>query len=369
MCELLIENQLEELQVSNNHNKIQFDSKYFELSSSFNKVDYNLEDFELKNALGTGTFGRVVLVRHADTSDYFALKMMSIVDIFKLKQIEHVKSEKEILTTVDHPFIIRLLWTNHDATYLYMLFEYACGGELFTYLRNAGQFSSEVSLFYSSEIVSCLEYLHSRSIVYRDLKPENILIDVDGHIKLTDFGFAKRLTDRTWTLCGTPEYLAPEIVQSKGHNKAVDWWALGILIFEMLAGYPPYYDENPFSIYDKILVGKIEWPRHLDPIAKDLIRKLLVQDRTRRLGNMKNGTDDVKYHRWFRNIDWQDVYEKKLMPPIVPRIRHSGDARNFYEYPDNNWQQWYEEANEANQNSGTCQASNAVNDVSVFDDF
>ena len=178
-----------------------------------------------------------------------------------------------------------------------MLFPYICGGELFSYLRSAGRFNNNATLFYAAEIVSALDYLHSLDVVYRDLKPENLLIDRDGHLKIIDFGFAKRVTDRTWTLCGTPEYLAPEIIQSKGHNKAVDWWALGILIYEMLAGYPPFFDDNPFGIYEKILSGKIEWPRHIDQIAKDLIKKLLVQDRTKRLGNLKNGSDDVKRHR------------------------------------------------------------------------
>ncbi|XP_069158127.1 cAMP-dependent protein kinase catalytic subunit 3 isoform X2 [Procambarus clarkii] len=193
------------------------------------------------------------------------------------------------------------------------------------------------SSFYASEIVSALEYLHSLSVVYRDLKPENLLLDQDGHLKITDFGFAKKLTDRTWTLCGTPEYLAPEIIQSKGHNKAVDWWALGILIYEMLAGYPPFFDDNPFGIYEKILGGRVEWPRHLDTSAKDLIKKLLTQDRTKRLGNMKNGADDVKRHRFFKNIDWEDVYHKQLKPPIVPKVSYEGDTRNFDDYPENNW--------------------------------
>jgi protein kinase X len=143
-------------------------------------------------------------------------------------------------------------------------------------------------------------------------------------------------------LCGTPEYLAPEIIQNKGHNKAVDWWALGILIYEMLVGYPPFFDDNPFKIYDRILEGKISWSKHTDPVAKDLIKKLLVQDRTRRLGNMKNGAADVKSHRWFRKVNWDDVYNRKLDPPIVPRVRHHGDARNFYDYPEQNWQKWYE---------------------------
>ena len=153
-------------------------------------------------------------------------------------------------------------------------------------------------MFYAAEIVSAFSYLHSLSITYRDLKPENILLDKEGHVVITDFGFAKKVPDRTWTLCGTPEYLAPEIIQSKGHNKAVDWWALGILIYEMLAAYPPFGDENNFVIYQKILSGKIEWPRHMDKEAKDLIKKLLVKDRTKRLGSMKGGAEDVKNHKY-----------------------------------------------------------------------
>ena len=205
-------------------------------------------------------------------------------DVIRLKQVDHVKNEKNILSEIHHPFIVDLLWFYKDKNLLYMLFPYVCGGELFSYLRTAGRFNSHTSMFYSVEIVSALEYLHSLSIVYRDLKPENLLLDRDGHIKITDFGFAKKVSDRTWTLCGTPEYLAPEIIQSKGHNRAVDWWALGILIFEMLAGYPPFFDDNPFGIYEKILSGKIDWPRQVEPLAKDLIKKLLVQDRTKRLG-------------------------------------------------------------------------------------
>ncbi|XP_064455652.1 cAMP-dependent protein kinase catalytic subunit 3-like isoform X2 [Ornithodoros turicata] len=299
---------------------------------------WSLEDFEIIKTIGTGTFGRVCLVRDRSSS-YYAMKILEIADIIRLKQVEHVKNEKSILLQVDHPFIIQMTWTHHDSTCLYMLFEYVSGGELFTYLRNAGRFSSSTGSFYAGQIVLALEYLHRLHIVYRDLKPENLLLDKDGHLKITDFGFAKMLHDseddaRTWTLCGTPEYLAPEIIQSKGHNKAVDWWALGILIYEMLAGYPPYFDDNPFAIYEKILAGKVDWPRHIDPVAKDLIKKLLVTDRTKRLGSMKNGAEDVKRHRWFKGTNWEDVLEKRVKPPILPRVAHEGDTRYYDRYPE-----------------------------------
>ena len=298
---------------------------------------YRLQDFDTLATVGTGTFGRVQLVREKKAKHFFALKVMSIPEVIRLKQEQHVHNEKSVLKEVSHPFLVKLFWTGHDDRFLYMLMEFVPGGELFSYLRNRGRFSATTGLFYSAEIVCAIEYLHSKEIVYRDLKPENILLDRDGHIKLTDFGFAKKLVDKTWTLCGTPEYLAPEVIQSKGHGRAVDWWALGILIFEMLSGFPPFFDDNAFGIYQKILAGKIDFPRHLDFSVKDLIRKLLVVDRTRRLGNMKNGAEDVKRHRWFRTVDWQTVPERKLKPPIVPKVCGEGDTSNFEAYPENDW--------------------------------
>ena len=162
-----------------------------------------------------------------------------------------------------------------DSTHVYLAFEYVQGGEIFRLLRRENMFPNDVALFYITELVIALEYLHERKIAYRDLKPENLLIAADGHLKITDFGFAKRIEDKTFTLCGTPEYLAPEIIMSAGHSHGVDWWALGVLIFEMLAGYPPFIDQNPYEVYRKITIGYFEFAPHISIKARKLISSLL----------------------------------------------------------------------------------------------
>lgn len=299
------------------------------------------ESFHLGKTLGTGTFGRVRLVTYNQPLEdgtyrrwVLALKMLRKTEIIRLKQVEHIKSEKNILSQCSHPFIVDMYGWFQDAEFVYMIMEFVLGGEVFSQLRQSGRFTNEASRFFAAEIVLAIESLHKQNIVYRDLKPENLLIDRHGHIKITDFGFAKKVEDRTWTLCGTPEYLAPEIIQSKGHGKAVDWWALGILIYEMLAGYPPFYDENPFGIYQKILAGRIEFPRHFEPHAKDLIRKLLTADRTKRYGCLKNAAEDVKQHKWFRSVNWDRTYNREVKPPMIPGFRSEDDTSNFDEYPD-----------------------------------
>uniref|UniRef100_A0A2K6AFC8 Protein kinase domain-containing protein n=1 Tax=Mandrillus leucophaeus TaxID=9568 RepID=A0A2K6AFC8_MANLE len=253
---------------------------------------YRLQNFDTLATVGTGMFGRVDPVKKKTAKQFFALKVMSIHDVIRLKQEQHLHIERSVLKEVIHRFLIRWFWT--------WFMEYLPGGELFSYPRNRGRFSSAKGLFYSAEITCAIEYLHSKEI------PENILLDRDGHIKLMDFGFAEKLVDRTWTLCGTPEYLAPEVIQSEDHGRAMDWWALGILIFEMLSGFPPFFFFFFFL--------------HLDFCVKDLIKKLLVVDRTRRLGNMKNRANDVKRHRCFLSADWEAVPQRKLKAPIVPKI-------------------------------------------------
>jgi protein kinase A len=223
-----------------------------------------LNDFARVRTLGTGTFARVCLVRPShgteeDRRQVFALKILRKTEVIKLKQIDHVRHEREILADVSgHPFITSFVASFSDHDFLYLLLDYIPGGELFTYLRKFRRFDEDMARFYAAEIVLVLEYLHESlgGIAYRDMKPENLLLDADGHIKLVDFGFAKRLGNNndehpteTYTLCGTPEYLAPEVIHNKGHGCSVDWWALGILIYEFLTGYPPFWHQNPIEIY------------------------------------------------------------------------------------------------------------------------
>merc|ERR1711981_286323 len=264
------------------------------------------------------------------------MKVLKKVEVVRLKQVEHIRNEKNILMTVSHPSIVNLLGTFKDTRNLYFVMEYVSGGELFSHLRKASRFSPDRARYYAAQITLALERLHSFDVIYRDLKPENLLLDERGNIKITDFGFAKKVEDRTWTLCGTPEYLAPEIIQSKGHGKSVDWWALGVLIFEMLAGYPPFYDENPFGIYQKVLAGKIDFPRHFDVHAKDLIKKLLTADRTKRLGCLKNQAGDITKHKWFRGMDWNALYQRQIAASINPAasLKSESDTSLFDKYPD-----------------------------------
>jgi len=297
-------------------------------------ANLDLKALEIKDTLGTGSFGRVRLVKVLSDGKFFALKILKKSEVIYLKQVEHVKTEKKILDEIEHPYIVNMCGSFMDDKNLYLLLEYIIGGEFFSHLRKAGRFPNDTSVFYSGQVALVFEYLHGLSILYRDLKPENLLLDSQGHCKVTDFGFAKKVEYRTWTLCGTPEYLAPEIILSKGHGKAVEWWALGILMYEMLAGYPPFYDEDPLGIYQKILEGKIKFPWHFDRHSKDLIKKLLTADLTKRLGNLKAGADDVKKHKWFTNLQWDALYKREVSAPIKPETNGGDDTTNFEKYPD-----------------------------------
>ncbi|QYS98971.1 cAMP dependent protein kinase, protein kinase A, catalytic subunit [Trichoderma simmonsii] len=187
------------------------------------KGKYSLGDFEILRTLGTGSFGRVHLVQSKHNQRFYAVKVLKKAQVVKMKQVEHTNDERRMLSDVKHPFLITLWGTFQDWKNLYMVMDFVEGGELFSLLRKSGRFPNPVAKFYAAEATLALEYLHSKNIIYRDLKPENLLLDRHGHLKITDFGFAKRVPDKTWTLCGTPDYLAPEVVSNKGYNKSVDW--------------------------------------------------------------------------------------------------------------------------------------------------
>ncbi|KAL2271695.1 hypothetical protein VTJ83DRAFT_1066 [Remersonia thermophila] len=304
--------------------------------SRVTKGKYSLADFQILRTLGTGSFGRVHLVQSQHNHRFYAIKVLKKAQVVKMKQVEHTNDERRMLGEVKHPFLITLWGTFQDSKNLYMVMDFVEGGELFSLLRRSGRFPNPVAKFYAAEVTLALEYLHSRNIIYRDLKPENLLLDRHGHLKITDFGFAKRVPDKTWTLCGTPDYLAPEVVSNKGYNKSVDWWSLGILIYEMLCGYTPFWDSgSPMKIYENILRGKVKYPSYINPDAQNLLERLITADLTKRLGNLYGGSQDVKNHPWFAEVTWDRLARKDIDAPYSPPIRAgTGDASQFDRYPE-----------------------------------
>lgn len=312
-------------------------SKQFIENSSSN---ISINSFDILCTIGTGTFSRVRLVKLKDCpySKPMALKVLKKNSILKMKHIKHLYDEKEVMELIDHSFITKLESTFQDDRYVYFLMEYACGGELSTRLKKLVTLPVSHAQFYVSELILALEYLHSKNIIYRDLKPENILIDRTGHIKLADFGFSKVLTDkyvlcRAYTMCGTNEYLAPEMIMNKGHGLEIDWWALGILIYEMITGYLPFTGSDPMIIYQKILMGKINYPSNMEHSVKSLISGLLEQNPSKRIG-FKDGYNNARNHEWLANIDFNGLITKETSSPWVPEIQGDFDTSNFESYPE-----------------------------------
>jgi len=298
-----------------------------------------LSDLRIIATLGVGGFGRVELVMIAGDGKNrsFALKQMKKSQIVETRQQQHIMSEKEIMEESDCQFIVKLFKTFKDRKFLYMLMESCLGGELWTILRDRGNFDDSTTRFYTSCVVEAFDYLHSRGIIYRDLKPENLLLDANGYVKLVDFGFAKKLQvgRKTWTFCGTPEYVAPEVILNKGHDISADYWSLGVLMFELLTGTPPFTGTDPMKTYNIILKGidAIEFPRNITARAKELIKKLCRDNSAERLGYQKGGIRDIQKHKWFDGFNWEGLRQRNLQPPIIPSIQSHLDTSNFDEYP------------------------------------
>ena len=306
------------------------------MNNSFQHKDFSkkisLKDFKILNKLGKGAFGKVLLVHNEELNKYFAMKILKKKFIEKNKQQLHVKTERKILEIIEHPFVAKLYYAFQNSEKLYLLTEYMPGGEMFYHLHKDIYFSEERTKFYISEIILALIYLHKNNIIYRDLKPENILLDEQGHIKLTDFGLSKIVNninkDKTYTICGTPEYVAPEVLLNKGYNKSADWWSLGIVLYEMLCGETPFKEARErldINIYYKpIYQNKL-----ISDIAFDLIQKLCEINVNLRLGSSENEFEEISKHKFFNGIDWKKLENKEIKPSFIPIITNMEDVRNF----------------------------------------
>ncbi|PYH75852.1 serine/threonine-protein kinase gad8 [Aspergillus uvarum CBS 121591] len=314
---------------------LQFGSGSIKVGVSFVENKHRsmkLEDFELLKVVGKGSFGKVMQVMKKDTGRIYALKTIRKAHIISRSEVTHTLAERSVLAQINNPFIVPLKFSFQSPEKLYFVLAFVNGGELFHHLQREQRFDINRARFYTAELLCALECLHGFKVIYRDLKPENILLDYTGHIALCDFGLCKldmKDEDRTNTFCGTPEYLAPELLLGNGYTKTVDWWTLGVLLYEMLTGLPPFYDENTNDMYRKILQEPLTFPSTdiVPPAARDLLTRLLDRDPQRRLG--ANGAAEIKSHHFFANIDWRKLLQRKYEPSFRPNVLGARDTTNF----------------------------------------
>ncbi|ROT74847.1 putative ribosomal protein S6 kinase alpha-1-like isoform X1 [Penaeus vannamei] len=289
--------------------------------------------FELLKVLGQGSFGKVFLVRKITGQDAGTLYAMKVLKKATLKVRDRVrtKMERDILADVNHPFVVKLHYAFQTEGKLYLILDFLRGGDLFTRLSKEIMFTEEDVKFYLAELALALDHLHSLGIIYRDLKPENILLDADGHISLTDFGLCKEALDdkKAYSFCGTVEYMAPEVVNRRGHNTAADWWSFGVLLFEMLTGALPFQGANRKETMTLILKAKLGMPPYLSPEAQSLLRALFKRNPANRLGAGPEGVEELKRHPFFASIDWVKLYNKDCEPPFKPAVSKADDTFYF----------------------------------------
>jgi len=316
------------------------------------KIQLKKSDFEILTLIGEGSFGKVLLVRKKDDHNLYAMKILQKSQIQIKNQENHTKTERLLLEIINHPFIINLEYAFQTRDNLYLITEFMQGGDLFHHLKNHGKFTEDEARFYLCEIISALNLIHKKKCIYRDLKLENILLDKNGHIRLTDFGLSKIILEkrdnRAYTICGTAEYLAPEVLLEKGYGKEVDYWSLGIILYEMLCGQSPFNNEvkdirrkiktdikfaeigeKDLLIKNQVYYKEIYYPLDLSVEVRTLIKGLLEIDPTKRLGYGANGYDNVISQAFLKNVDWDDVYNCKLEPHYIPKFSDSVDVNNF----------------------------------------
>ncbi|XP_073732213.1 serine/threonine-protein kinase N2 [Misgurnus anguillicaudatus] len=295
---------------------------------------FSLKDFKCVAVLGRGHFGKVLLAEYSITGEMFAIKALKKGDIVARDEVESLMCEKRIFETVNsvrHPFLVNLFACFQTKEHVCFVMEYAAGGDLMMHIH-ADVFSEERATFYAACVVLGLEFLHEHKIVYRDLKLDNLLLDTEGFVKIADFGLCKEgmgYQDRTSTFCGTPEFLAPEVLTETSYTRAVDWWGLGVLIFEMLVGESPFPGDDEEEVFDSIVNDEVRYPRFLSTEAISIMRRLLRRNPERRLGAGERDAEDVKKHLFFRDIDWNGLLAKKVKPPFIPTIQGSSDVSNF----------------------------------------
>ena len=284
-----------------------------------NKKRLSIQDFLIVRCIGKGAFGKVLLVKKStNPAKTYAMKIMKKTDIYQNKLVDNIVLEKTILQKNKNSFVVNLKYAFQTSSKVYLVMEYLAGGELFNLLRKHNRFPEEAARFYFAEVLLGITYLHKEmNIIYRDLKPENILLSDKGHIKITDFGLSKQTEGKAYTFAGTPEYLAPEILINRGHTKAVDFWSLGILLYEMLAGQPPFTTKDrQFAKIEKlILENKPSYPDFFSTEAVALLKGLLEPNPEKRLGT--NSINDIRNHAFFKNLNWENL-EKGLVPPPYP---------------------------------------------------
>ena len=290
------------------------------------------DDFIPLKLLGTGSFGRVLLVRKKSNKKLYAMKILLKSFIKQRHQEEHTKTERDLMVSINCPFVMNINYAFQDEIQLYLITDFMQGGDMFFHLHEKGSFQRETTKFYLIELVLALESLHKHNMIYRDLKPENILMDSEGHIKITDFGLSKILpdmNDKTFTLCGTPQYIAPELLYRQGYTKAIDWWSLGCVFYEMLTGCLPFSIPRGGKISHKIFEAPIRITKNINKIEEDLLKRLLCVDPKNRIGNGTRDAEEVKEHPYFQGVKWDEYVKKKIKVPFKPQLKNDLDLSYF----------------------------------------